>query len=413
MVARFLDQVEQGYFYSFLSLQGILLFFELGLGVVIVQFTSHEMSKLKWHDEIVVGDLESKNRLACLFKSLTKWYVVCSILLFLILSGIGFFLFGNKVNIAHNIDWKIPWLIVSAGTALTLFTTPFLAVLEGCGKIEELSAARAIQSFVTSLILWLSLAFHIRLYSIAILSFLPIILGVYFVVVRYQKFYIDLIKLKNDHMPIISWRNEILPMQWRISLSWISAYMMYQMINPVLFRFHGPQVAGQYGMSLRIVISLQELAYSWVATKAPRFGQLVATGDKPQLRKLFYSNFWKSLIVFSVLSIGFLIAVEYAKWIHIDQVKRLLESKMLLLLCLISLVNCIVFSISTLTRSEKKEPFYLLSIINVILSLTFIVFGCIPYGVSGYLIPSLLAGLLVSIPISLKLLRQFALRHFP
>jgi len=33
----------------------------------------------------------------------------------------------------------------------------------------------------------------------------------------------------------VDYKNEIFPLQWRIGLSWISGYFIFQLINPLLF----------------------------------------------------------------------------------------------------------------------------------------------------------------------------------
>jgi len=47
LIATFLTKSEQGYYYTFGSVLGLTVFFELGLSYVIIQFTSHEMAGLK------------------------------------------------------------------------------------------------------------------------------------------------------------------------------------------------------------------------------------------------------------------------------------------------------------------------------------------------------------------------------
>ena len=56
-VIWYLSPKEQGYYFTFASLQALQVFFELGLTGVIMQFASHEMAKLEWTKEnILAGD---------------------------------------------------------------------------------------------------------------------------------------------------------------------------------------------------------------------------------------------------------------------------------------------------------------------------------------------------------------------
>ena len=38
----------------------------------------------------------------------------------------------------------------------------------------------------------------------------------------------------------VSWKHEIWPFQWRIAVSWMSGYFIFDLINPVAFYFCGP-----------------------------------------------------------------------------------------------------------------------------------------------------------------------------
>ncbi len=45
----------------------------------------------------------------------------------------------------------------------------------------------------------------------------------------------------------ISWRREVWPFQWKIAVSWLCDYFIFQLFTPVLFAFRGPVEAGQDG----------------------------------------------------------------------------------------------------------------------------------------------------------------------
>ena len=44
----------------------------------------------------------------------------------------------------------------------------------------------------------------------------------------------------------ISWRKEVFPMQWKIALSFMSGYFVFQLFTPVLFHYQGAEVASQF-----------------------------------------------------------------------------------------------------------------------------------------------------------------------
>src|SRR6185369_3301792 len=85
----------------------------------------------------------------------------------------------------------------------------------------------------------------------------------------------------------IGWRREIWPFQWRIALSWLCGYFIFQIFTPVLFAFQGPVTAGQMGMSLTISSGIGSIAVAWMSTKAPVYGGLIARGEIGELDRIF------------------------------------------------------------------------------------------------------------------------------
>ncbi|WP_457836170.1 hypothetical protein, partial [Staphylococcus aureus] len=78
-------------------------------------------------------------------------------------------------------------------------------------------------------------------------------------------------------------------------VSWMSGYLIFQLFNPLLFKTHGPIVAGQMGMSLQIIAAMNGAAMAWITTKAPTYGKLVATNQRNELDALFARGLLQSL----------------------------------------------------------------------------------------------------------------------
>lgn len=75
--------------------------------------------------------------------------------------------------------------------------------------------------------------------------------------------------LKTKVSEKVNYFNEIFPYQWRIALSWISGYFIFQLFNPVLFATEGAIVAGQMGMILHALIQYNLISLSWWKHKNP------------------------------------------------------------------------------------------------------------------------------------------------
>lgn len=95
----------------------------------------------------------------------------------------------------------------------------------------------------------------------------------------------------------VNYRLEIFPFQWKIALSWISGYFIFQLFNPVLFATEGAIVAGQMGMTLTVLNSIMALSFSWMTTKVPVYSELIAKKDYNQLDSLFNKALIQSAIL--------------------------------------------------------------------------------------------------------------------
>ena len=96
LIATKFSPEVQGFYYTFATILALQVFVELGLGVVITQFASHEWAKLRL-DEAgnIVGDDHSLSRLVSIARLALKWYGLASIIVAIGL-GIGGHLFFSS-----------------------------------------------------------------------------------------------------------------------------------------------------------------------------------------------------------------------------------------------------------------------------------------------------------------------------
>ena len=384
LMARFLSPVQQGYYFTFGSVLGLSVFFELGLSLVLIQFASHERAALEWTaNGTLEGDPAAKARLASLMRLSLKWYGVAGGLLAVVLLPVGFIFFSRHAN--PGVVWQGPWVWIVLVTSLTVALTPVLAVLEGCGLIAKIARLQMWQNFAGSLLLWLVLVRHGGVYATPVTNTVILVAQLVWVGSRQKAFLMDLLRYRG-HAAQIDWRGEVWPLQWKIALSYISGYVIFQLFNPVLFASHGAAAAGQMGLSLTLIGMVGTLALAWVATKAAPFGMLVARGDYDELDRRFFPCLWQSLTLVSI-ACGL---VWGAGWLlqaaRFPIGSRILPPLPLGLLALSAVVNHIVFAESVYLRAHKKEPFLLLSVVAagaLALSLPLV---AKPFGATGMMI---------------------------
>lgn len=387
-VTSFLTGIEQGFYFTFGSILALQVFFELGLTGIMTQYVAHEASHLTLNKNgRYVGDHKYMSRLASLVHFCFKWYAVLAILVFVFLMTVGFIFFYRYGDGEENISWEVPWFFVCIGTALKLFQSPFNSFLLGIGKVKEMSEISFYQQIIVPLSTWLGLICGLKLYVVGIGYVLSVMVWQIYVQRNgLQRILLNLWKEQVTERVI--YLKEIFPYQWRIALSWVSGYFVFQLFNPVLFATEGAIVAGQMGMTLHALNAIQAFSLSWMNTKIPFYSQLIALKDYMSLD----SNFNKTLKQMTSICLALLIIFFIVIWLlNVTQLEiggnvmaqRFLSYTPMLLMMIPVYLQQFVHSWATYLRCHKKEPFLVNSVCSGLTSLicTF-VFGHL-YGLYG------------------------------
>lgn len=365
-VARYLNDIEQGFYYTFGSIVAIQVFFELGLNGIITQYVAHETAHLQWKTSTeLIGEHKYLSRLSSLLHFCIKWYLCFAGILLITLIIVGFIFFG-KYGSHDNVTWKFPWILLAIGTALNLLLAPILAFLEGLGKVKEVAKVRLYQQSISLLVVWGGLILGAKLYVSGI-NWLVIILLVTSIL-----FFSDFRKLLLNiwNVPLtdkVNYRKEIFPYQWKIALSWISGYFIFQLFNPVLFATEGAVIAGQMGMTLAALNGIQSLSLSWMTTKIPFYSGLIAKKDYSQLDIIFNRTLKQSAFINGGLLVLMFIIVWTIRYFHVviggmDLGNRFLAYLPMLLMMIPIFINQFISSWATYLRCHKQEPFLINSI---------------------------------------------------
>lgn len=389
-ITRWLRPEEQGFYYTFGSVNALNLFLELGLALVLVQFASHEKARLEWADGgTLTGSEEALDRLSSVLRIALKWYGVAAALVILVVLPAGIFFFSRKPS---SVVWLQPWIFLTFTSAADLLILPLLAVLEGCGKIWHIASLRLCQSIAGNAGLWLTLRLHGGLFASPVYESLYVLCAVVWLASQYGAFFKMLFR-RNVTNVTFSWSKEVWPFQWRIALSWIGGYFVSQIMNPVLFIARGPVVAGQMGMSLSICSALVGVSFSWMSTKASPFGVLVAKRSWAKLDELFFRTVRQSLSVLVVCIVVVFTGVVGLHHLYPLLAQRILSPIPFGLLLLASLTSHLVYCEALYLRSHKTEPFLVLSVVGGLMNalLTFVLAK--PFGAGGVAAGNLACGI--------------------
>ncbi len=397
LLVRFLTPKQQGYYSTFGSFMALQIFFELGLGLVLMQFASHERAGLEWGPKKTLeGDPVAKARLASLLRRGLLWYGVMSVAVLAAIYPVGLVFFRHYGLGGVPVHWQGPWLCLAVGVAVGLLVTPLWAILEGCGLVAEVVGAQFVGAFVGSLLFWLMLLRHWGLYAAPIGGIGSMTWTILWLVTRQRVFLRDLWAAARPEISV-NWREELWPFQWKIAVSWLSGYFIFRMFNMLLFAFHGPVPAGQMGLSMGMAAAIAAVAQGWVTTKAAPFGSLVARRDWAQMDRMFFPCLWQSTAVLVLIEAAFWLLILHLNHAGYPLARRLLPPLPMALLLGTAVSSHIVAAEAIYLRAHKQEPFLAVSlVVGVLTALSSWLLGR-PFGaegmMAGYLVISVGVGL--------------------
>jgi O-antigen/teichoic acid export membrane protein len=382
LIASFFPPELQGYYYTFLSVLALQVFAELGLGTVISAYASHEWAKLAIDAQgRVSGDPDALSRLISLGGFALRWYLAAAAVVAIFLTLGGFVFFGSTGWDQVSV-WGWPWAVLCLVTGINLCFMPVWALLEGCNQVSNVYVYRLIQSVASSTAAWVGIYLGAGLWVTSIIGIAGLMAMVVTVGRTYSEF-IRTIMFGHPAGPHLNWRVDILPMQWRVSLSWLSGYFTFSLFTPVLFHYHGAVVAGQMGMTWAFIAALTAVASSWIAPKAPYFGMLIAQRKYVELDRVFWRLTAVVMCVTLAGALGVWVLVYSLGAFHHPLASRLLPPSVTACLLVATIILVASLPMSTYLRAHKKEPLLGISIVSGVLTGFVVVLAGKYYSVEG------------------------------
>lgn len=384
-ITTFLTGVEQGFYYTFGSILALQVFFELGLTGIMTQYVAHEASHLTLNQKSEYeGEEKYKSRLSSLLRFCVKWYSVISALGFFFLLIVGNIYFDKYGSTHDDVEWHLPWVLICIGTSIKLFQSPLNSILMGLGFVKDMSKAGFYQQLILPAFTWIGLACGFKLYVMGIGYLLSVIYWQIFI--NRQGLTKILINLwKNEITERVGYMKEIFPFQWRIALSWVSGYFIFQLFNPVLFATEGAVVAGQMGMTMQALNALMAFTHSWINTKVPLLSTLIAQKKYVELDIIFNKATKQTLLIGTSLTVCFVFVVYLIQ--NIELFYRFGERFLPIIPLLLMSWSCwTMFPINcwaTYLRCHKKEPLLVSSVVvSLLCCFSTLLFGKF-YGLYG------------------------------
>ena len=381
LIVRFLSKVEQGYYYTLLSLISLQIVFELGFSFVILQLAAHEAAHLHFHlDGRIEGAALSLSRLAAICRKTVRWYLLVGIVMLCILLSTGILFFSRTAPNQSSV-WLGPWVAAVFMTVILFVLNPFASFLEGCGQVRQVAGMRLFQAIAAMVFAWGAFLLGKGLYSPAAVNAGQSIVALAFLFSR-KKLFHRLFRLPTSP-DLLSWREEVWSFQWKIAITWLCSYFTAYVLIPILFASRGPVEAGRMGMSLSIATYTWQLVFTWMSTKAAPFGRFVAAKNYVILDELFFKTLYVSLSVVGIFVASCLTGIIAIQKFFPNLAARMVSPWMFGFLLLGAVGNLIVQSEAIYLRAHKEEPLLWQAISVAVLTSAGAYFVAPRWGISG------------------------------
>jgi len=355
LILTHLTLIEQGFYYTFNSILALQVILEMGFGAVAIQMVAHEAAHLKINMNIgVSGPIKNVERFYTAIKFIKNWYLVLSVLVAIFLFPVGYWFFSTSSGI-KTINWHIPWIIMVISTSGGVLVNSMGSIIEGMGLVSESIRIRLWGGSVQIVLSILGLLFGFRLYAVPLANFVALIIN--FILIWNLSRNIIKDAENNQNITRINWFKDVFPFQWRIAISWISGWFIFNAMLPVIFRQLGPSEAGRFGMAMSITSFISIFASNWTSTKSAIWGQMVSRKEWASMDSLFLKVMPQSVTIAVLASIfAILIVPHISDWFpHFSG--RVPEWNVLMMLCSVAVMNQVVFAEAFYLRAHKREPF--------------------------------------------------------
>jgi len=360
----FLSAVEQGYFFTFLSLAALQGLFELGISALIIQHFAHIKGGIA--PGTAAADDSFSARVTAVrkfseayFRKASYWFIGL-----VGTGGAAFFIYSQGTA---NLDlWLLPWSVLVLATSLTMLNITRFSMLEGFGMVRE---AYLIRTHATLILFGVFVAV---LLTIGGLYAYPVALLLSQLYARQAtaRQLGSLVAINKDAVSEGALNfAEVKKTQRRFAVSAIAGYFTANSITPYSFHVFGPEIAGQVGLTTSMFFAAASLAMAFSTATAPLYGQWIA-----QNRYREVLTAWRRNVQYSILSAlamvgGLLIAVMLVTKFWPVYALKFLGVEAFIALALLVLANTTLTTVSTVLRSFKVEDLMWPSLLAAVISL--------------------------------------------
>ncbi len=352
LVIRNLSPDEQGYFFTFMSLGALLQMGDFGLSYAVLHNANHLSS---------VGQTA---RLPGLLSRALWLNCLTSSCLAIVVGVGGIRMFGASQHISDpgGFLWYYPWIFFVCAVFLTQLMVPGIAFFEGGISAVAAWRFRFFQEALSGPVFIGFLLYGCGLWSLAAFWSIRFAMsGIWLWVKKPQCS--EAVSFTNQE-----WHKEVWPFQWKMGLSALSGFLIFQAVNPIVLAEQGPKVAGQFGFSLAIMNMVLMVTTVWPLSKAAQYGYLISTTQFKELRRSFWQVTIRSSLFAGCSAVGVSLGLWWLIYMGISFADRLADLFTTSALMAAAVAHHVVYCFAVLLRAERREPLLWVSVIGGLVS---------------------------------------------
>ncbi len=397
----------QGIYYAFADLLAMQTLFDLGLTGVLLALSSREWPSVMQPDagaDSVATKSLGRRRLGSLIRHGTRWFVVMAVLFVIGASAFGLWYLNTPET--ETMQWRAPWLVSVALTALAMCLMPCIGILEG-HFVVSVNVFRLFQAVLGNLVVWLVVTQGGGLWAIAASASVRLLCESVFVLGWFRKRLVSLVReppLSGDDA--LDWRSTVRPLQWRIALQAIVGYLATRTYTLIVLDSQSAAAAGQIGMTWAILVAIQASGLAWLQARLPQIGRSVSESRFSDARRLVRHTAFLSVATIALGSVALVILHLGLTRYYPLTAQRLLPLFPIVVFSISLAIHAVVLIWSSYTRLYRIDPFVKPGLIGAtVLAVAAIALGT-RYGAMGIACAHLGTMVFVNIPLYARVIRR-------
>jgi hypothetical protein len=353
LMLRTVTLTEQGLFFVFVSFGALLQVSEFGLSYAAMQTTAFLSAS---------GNFPEMARLVKRARQLNARFLACGALL---IGTYGAYVISDGAGQSLSLaKWLGPWGLFVGSVFLAQVLALEISLVEGIRSAALAWRFRFLQELVAGLAFIGAISAGLGLWS----------LGVFWC----TRFATAALWLRHIQEPLPSeghddantllWRHAVWPFQWRVGVSALSGFLIFQAMTPIVFLQIGAEAAGRFGLSLAVMNTMLLITSAWPLSQARRFGRLLAEREFSVLRRSFWRMTTASTLMAALVCGTTAVVLVWLSAKAPNFAGRLADVSSNVALLATAVVHHVTACFGVLFRSERRDPLLSVTVVGSLLT---------------------------------------------